>query len=135
MTHAHILEGGRRRRANLHSDRKHVPPPRTHKTYKDAVLGVSLGGAQGVKKFPAQRYKAESAEKSAKNPSVETLLATSLSPSFGAPPARRCKQRLYTRRRSADCASPLASALFSRGTCEMENFSACASLRQVQCKE
>src|SRR6266566_3183116 len=44
--------------------------------------------------------------------------------------------RLYaTRRRNADCASPLASALSSRGTCEMENFSERASLRQVQCKE
>jgi hypothetical protein len=39
------------------------------------------------------------------------------------------------RRRSAAWANPFASALFSRGTCEMENFSARASLRQVQCKE
>lgn len=39
------------------------------------------------------------------------------------------------RRRSAACANPFASALLSRGTCEMENFSARASLRQVQCKE
>jgi hypothetical protein len=42
---------------------------------------------------------------------------------------------LYFRRRNAVCASPFASALFSRGTCEMENFKARASLRQVQCKE
>ncbi len=49
--------------------------------------------------------------------------------------ASKTLQATYTRRRNAVCASPLASALFSRGTCEMENFKARASLRQVQCKE
>ena len=49
---------------------------------------------------------------------------------------RVLNERSYLfRRRSADCASPFASALFSRGTWEMENFSARASLRQVQCSE
>jgi hypothetical protein len=41
----------------------------------------------------------------------------------------------YVFRRNADCAKPLASALFSRGTCEMENASDRANFRQVQCRE
>jgi hypothetical protein len=39
------------------------------------------------------------------------------------------------RRRRADCARPFASALLSRGTCEMENFSDRANFWQVQCSE
>jgi hypothetical protein len=38
-------------------------------------------------------------------------------------------------RRRADCARPFASALLSRGTCEMENFSERANFWQVQCRE
>jgi hypothetical protein len=38
-------------------------------------------------------------------------------------------------RRRADCARPFASALLSRGTCEMENFSDRANFWQVQCSE
>ena len=38
-------------------------------------------------------------------------------------------------RRSAACASPLASAFSSLRTCEMENASERASFRQVQCRE
>jgi len=49
--------------------------------------------------------------------------------------ANRLRDLPYTFRRSADCASPFASALSSRGTCEMENASDRASFRQVQCKE
>jgi len=41
---------------------------------------------------------------------------------------------LYLRRR-ADWAKPFASALFSRGTCEMENFRERANFWQVQCRE
>jgi len=39
------------------------------------------------------------------------------------------------RSRTAALASSLASALLSRGTCEMEKLNARASLRQVQCRE
>jgi hypothetical protein len=38
-------------------------------------------------------------------------------------------------RRRADCARPFASALLSRGTCEMENLSDRANFWQVQCSE
>lgn len=60
-------------------------------------------------------------------PVVETLAATS--------PGGKVQRLYFLRRRSADCAKPFASALFARGTCEMENFSARASFRHVQCKE
>src|ERR1035437_3394215 len=92
------------------------PPARAHLSYKDAVLGVSLGEREVSRNSPRRGTKPKVPERF--------------------PSQRRCKQRLYAvRRRSADCASPFASALLSRGTCEMENFSERASFRQVQCKE
>ncbi len=56
-------------------------------------------------------------------------------PGFSPVVAIRLRTIPYAFRRSADCASPFASALLSRGTCEIENVSDRASFRQVQCNE
>lgn len=88
-----------------------ILPSQSRLSYKDAVIGVSLGEGEVSRNSPRGSAK------------PKVLVRTFLAAPY------------FRRRRSADWASRFASALLSRGTCEMENFSARASFRQVQCKE
>ena len=115
------------------SARDTLRPPKLTQAIEDVIIGVSLGARKvsrnslrgsttpkvlsvNVSKFHVSKFHAQTSE------TCETLKLVKL-------------VLLYLFRRSAACANPFASALFSRGTCEMENFNARASLRQVQCKE